>query len=285
MSVKKKICILCLILVGAVLLSLVGLLWYRADWRFRLWNAIRIYPKPDLEEIKLSNLEEVSFDRAQSLDGWKETLLLVNEKHPLPKDFVPVLAEYNGAKMHPEMVEAYAALRDALEQKTGERIYVSADFRTAEEQKNILEEKGLEVAAAVGCSEHEAGLALDVYVKGYGGMSFLKSKSGREIARICSDYGFIIRYPEGKEDVTGMSYEPWHLRYVGQPHARIIMDSGLTLEEYLELLEVGVWYITEDYFVGRFDSESIKLPSGLSDICTISSDNTGYYVVTVRRYD
>lgn len=285
MSVQKKIGILCLILVGAVLLSLVGLLWYRADWRFRLWNAIRIYPKPDLAAVELSNLETISFDRAQALDGWNEILLLINDKHPLPTNFQPDLAAYNGAKMHPEMVEAYAALRDALEQKTGERLYVSADFRTAEEQKNILEEKGAEIAAAVGCSEHEAGLALDVYVKGYGGMSFLKTKSGREIARICSDYGFIIRYPEGKEAVTGMSYEPWHLRYVGQPHARIIMDSGLTLEEYLELLEVGVWYKTEGYYVGRFDSESIKLPSGLSDICTISPDNTGYYVVTLKRND
>ena len=283
MSVKKKIRILCLILVGVVLLSLIGLLWYRADWRFRLWNAIRIYPKPDLRAVELSNLEEITFDAAQTGKEWDETLLLINDFHPLPKDFVPILTEYNDAMMHPDMVEAYIALRDALESKTGERIYVSADFRTAEDQENILEEKGDEIAAAVGHSEHEAGLALDVYVKGYGGMSFIKSKAGREIARICGEYGFIIRYPEGKEEITGTSYEPWHLRYVGQPHARIIMDSGLTLEEYLELLEVGVWYESGEYLVGRFDSESLKLPVGGIAEWKISPDNTGYYIITAKR--
>ena len=283
MSIKKKYRLLCLILAGVVLLSLVGLLWYRTDWRFRLWNAIRIYPKPDLAAVELSNLRAVSFDEAQSSESWNELLLLINDAHPLPKDYVPALTEYNGAVMNPAMVEAYVALRDAVQEKTGERIYVSSDFRSTEEQGDLFLEKGDEIAAQAGHSEHEAGLALDVYVKGYGGMSFLKTKAGREIARLCGEYGFIIRYPDGKEDVTGTAYEPWHLRYVGQPHARIIMESGITLEEYLELLEVGVWYESGAYLVGRFDSESLRLPSGGFSEWSISPDNTGYYVVTVKR--
>jgi D-alanyl-D-alanine carboxypeptidase len=269
-----------LVLIGIVLLSLIGFLWYRADWRFRLWNAIRIYPKPELKAVELSGLESISLEKARSSDAWQETMLLINDPHPLPTDFVPTLTEYNGAVMHPEMVEAYVALRDALQEKTGERIYVSADFRTAEDQADILEEKGGDIAADVGHSEHEAGLALDVYVKGYGGMSLLKSKAGRELAHICGEYGFIIRYPEGKEDVTGTPYEPWHLRYVGTPHARIIMESGLTLEEYVDLLEVGVWYEAGEYFIGRFEADALQIPE---TVWSISPDNTGYYIITAKK--
>ena len=283
MSIKKKIGLLCLILTGILLASMIGILCYRADWSFRLWNAVRIYPKPDLEAVELSNLEELSFDEAQSRNEWKEHLLLINDFHPLPKDYVPNLTEYNGAMMHPDMVEPYIALRDAVQEKTGERIYVSADYRTSEEQGDILLEKGDEIAARVGHSEHEAGLALDVYVKGYGGMSFLKCKAGRETARLCGEYGFIIRYPEGKESITGTSYEPWHLRYVGQPHAKIIMESGLTLEEYFELFELGVWYESGEYLVGRFDSESLQLPVRGVLEWSISPDNMGYYMITVKR--
>ncbi|RYD01409.1 hypothetical protein N752_30920 [Desulforamulus aquiferis] len=54
------------------------------------------------------------------------------------------------------------------------------------------------------------------------------------LAKHCAEYGFIIRYPKGKEDVTGVPFEPWHYRYVGTPHAKEIMDKGITLEEYLE---------------------------------------------------
>ena len=282
MSIRKKYRLLCLILAGVVLLSMIGLLWYRADWRFRLWNAIRIYPKPDLKEVAVE-AEPITLEDAQASGALNSLLLLVNSDHPLPQGYVPELAEYNGAQMHPQMVDAYVALRDVLLENNWERIHVSSDYRAPEEQAELLESKGDAVAAKVGCSEHEAGLALDVYVKGYGSMSFIKTRAGRETTKLCGKYGFIIRYPEGKEEITGISYEPWHLRYVGQPHARIIMESGLTLEEYLELFEVGVWYESGEYLVGRFDSESLELPAGGYSAWSVSPDNTGYYIITVTR--
>ena len=281
MKIKKKYRILCVVLAGIVLLAAVGLLWYRADWRFRLWNAIRIYPKPDLKEVTVE-AEAISLEDAREQGALNTFLLLVNADHPLPQGYVPELAEYNGARMHPEMVDAYASLRDVLQERTGERIHVSSDYRTPEEQEEILASKGGEIAAGVGCSEHEAGLALDVYVKGYGSMSFLKTEAGRETSRRCGAYGFIIRYPDGKEKITGITYEPWHLRYVGQPHASIIMDCGLTLEEYIDLFEVGVWYDTGDYFIGRFEADDLKIPADTSE-WSVSPDNTGTYIVTAKK--
>ena len=282
MTVKKKYHILCAVLAGILLLTVIGVLWYRADWRFRLWNAIRVYPNPDLEEVGSIRAEYISLEEAKDREGVSDLLLLINSSYLLPLDYTPLLTEYNGALMHPEMVDAYIALRDVVEAKTGERIYVSSDYRSPEEQGEILEDTTDGTAAEVGASEHAAGLALDIYVKGYGGMSFIKSKAGREVARICGEYGFIIRYPEGKEKITGISYEPWHLRYVGKPHASIIMDCGLTLEEYVDLFEIGIWYDAGDYFIGRFEADDLKIPLNASE-WSISPDNTGFYIVTAKK--
>ncbi|MBQ8431333.1 MAG: M15 family metallopeptidase [Clostridia bacterium] len=283
MRIKKKYRLLCAVLALLTVLVAVGLFWYRADWRFRFYNSIRFYPAPVMTPMAWEkggiSLEELS---ARGVDS-NDLLMLINPDYALPKDFVPLLEEYNGAKMHPQMVEAYAALRDALEERTGQRIYVSSDYRTPEEQSAILAGSQPGIAATVGHSEHEAGLALDVYVKGYGGMSILKTAAGREMARICADYGFIIRYPEGKTEITGTAYEPWHLRYVGNPHATIIMDAGLTLEEYLELYEIGVWYDLGEAYAGRFSPNAIPMPGGTWSGGSLSSDNTGYLFITLKK--
>jgi hypothetical protein len=133
----------------------------------------------------------------------------------------------------------------------------------------------------VGCSEHEAGLALDVYAPYCGGINFLRSPAGRMVNKICGEYGFILRYPKGKEDITGIDYEPWHIRYVGQPHAKLIMEHGLTLEEYINTLKIGTWYACGDYRFARLSPDALRLPEGWTQ-CDISPDNMGYYVVTVR---
>ena len=284
MKRKKLLAILCISLSVVFLLASVGVLIYRADWGFRLWNAVRIYPKPDWEELSISNTESISLEALASEEGESnDLLLLINSMYALPSGYLPMLAEYNGTLMHPQMINDYIALRDAVQEKTGERIYVSSDFRTSEEQAEILENSEEGIAAQVGYSEHEAGLALDVYVKGYGGKSFIKSRAGREIARVCGKYGFIIRYPDGKQEITGTPYEPWHLRYVGKPHAEIIMRCGLTLEEYLELLKPNTWFDTGDYLIGRFEPQKLGLPDIEIEDWMLSPDNTGTYIVTVQK--
>ena len=141
---------------------------------------------------------------------------------------------------------------------------------------------GADVAAAIGCSEHEAGLALDVCVKYFGGESFLKTRAGRLVGEICADYGYVIRYPLGKEDVTGIAYEPWHLRYVGALHAKLMAESGLTLEEYYAVLQPNVWYASGDYLISKQTNSSLLLPTAWST-CEISPDNMGGYLVTVKK--
>ena len=282
MTVKKKYRLLVASLAMLIVLLTVGLFLYRADWTFRAMNLLRIYPTFKPEAIAL---ETQSFS-ADALLLRGETigneLMLVNASHPLPENYQPLLEEYHGARMHPGMVAAYASLRDDIQQKTDQRLYVSSDYRTPEEQADVLLSSPEGIAAQVGFSEHEAGLALDVYVKGYGGMSLIKTEAGRLLAECCADYGFIIRYPEGKEEITGTPYEPWHIRYVGAPHAKVISSYGLTYEEYLEALTPGVWYKLEDYLVGRFSIDAVEIPTDPSLSYSLSYDNTGYCIVTVK---
>lgn len=274
------------VLLCVALLSSVGSFLERPHIGFSLYS--KFAPKDALCLAQMDGWEEETVSltldelKADPRVTFSSTLMLVNAEHPLPQDYVPQLEEYNGAKMHPLMVPAYVALRDATVEATGERIYVSSDFRTKEEQEAIIAESEAGIAAPVGCSEHEAGLALDVYAPYYGGINFPESAAGMFVNLRCEDFGYIIRYPRDKEHITGISYEPWHLRYVGVPHAKCIMESGLALEEYLTSYQPSVWYdIGDGYYVLRTEASAVTLPIGM-DACTVSPDNMGYLILTLH---
>ncbi len=275
-----------LALLCAVLLSLVGSSFSRPNACFLLYSACA--PKKELATVPLG--EWNGRTEVLTREEWERdsrvtvscTLMLVNAEHPLPEDYAPSLQEYNGAKMNPLMVPAYVDLRDATLSATGKRIFVSSDYRTREEQAAIFSESEDGIASPVGCSEHEAGLALDVYTAYYAGIHFTESAAGRFVNLRCEDYGYIIRYQKAKESVTGISYEPWHLRYVGVPHAKRIAESGLSLEEYLSSYVPSVWYdIGDGFYVLRTQETAVALPEGM-DSCMISPDNMGYYFFTVH---
>ena len=92
-------------------------------------------------------------------------------------------------------------------------------------------------SAYPGRSEHHTGLSIDITSKSMGwnlSQDFADYEDGKWLNTHCQDYGFIVRYPKNKTDVTGYAYEPWHFRYVGEEVAKYIMENNLTLEEYLE---------------------------------------------------
>ena len=266
-------------------LGLCGVFYYQSGWVFAMLRQAEEH-----EPLALTPAQSFEATQTKTLAEWLEyenvaydqTMMLINLDRPLPKDYQADVVEYNGAKMHPSMVERYIALRDTVKEETDIRIYVSSDFRTAEEQSELLEYYGTDRAAPVGCSEHEAGLALDVYAPRNSSYEFLRSSAGRMVNSICHEYGFIIRYEVDKTEVTGFDYEPWHLRYVGIPHAELIANSGLAYEEYIEAIEPETWYSYKNYRILRTSNiEELALPTSFTS-CHISPDNTGYYVVTVE---
>jgi D-alanyl-D-alanine carboxypeptidase len=90
-----------------------------------------------------------------------------------------------------------------------------------------------------GASEHQIGLSLDIVSTTYSALEigFGDTKAGQWLKEHCAEYGFILRYPLGKEDITGIQYEPWHFRYVGKTAAAQIMERGITLEEFVAELD------------------------------------------------
>ena len=281
--IKKRYRLLCALLALCVLGTGVGVVVYHGEWWFPLLERMERHGALALTGVVYSGeARHWTYEELVATDGVtaSNNLLLVNAEHPLPEGYLPTLEEYNGAKMHPLMIAPYVALRDDVQAKTGVRIYVASDYRTPEEQADILASAEDGIAAQLGCSEHEAGLALDVYAPYLAGINFLRSRAGRTVNRVCHEYGYVIRYPVDKEDVTGIEYEPWHLRYVGAPHAMLRQESGLTLEEYVEALSPSAWYVYGEYWISRRSADDLSLPTGWTT-CEISPDNTGYYIVTL----
>lgn len=226
------------------------------------------------------SVEELKKDGRVTFD---QSMMLVNTEYRLAQDFVPQISEYktSGVQMSNCMHTAYNDLSVSVKENADDNLYVSSHFRTAEKQQNLYDEDPT-TATEPGASEHQTGLALDVYVRNYSGDGFVQSEAGQYVNSNCWKYGFIIRYPVFGEKETGIRFEPWHIRYVGQPHAEIIYNNHVTLEEYISSMEVGVWYGHDDYLYSRQEmGDTIQLPMEYSEV-VISPDNTGSYIVTVR---
>ena len=182
-------------------------------------------------------------------------LVLVNKQNKLPDDWEEKveLAEANDyeggiVRVEKEALEQLNKLKDALHEEGIDIVYDSG-YRSVKRQqeiwddftKNYGEEYTKTYVAVPGYSEHHTGLAIDVAIEKDGKVIYENDEmiAEKEIfAKIherLADYGFILRYKEGKEDITGYGYEPWHFRYVGSVEvAKEIMSKDLTLEEYLE---------------------------------------------------
>lgn len=175
-------------------------------------------------------------------------LIIVNRWNELPEDYSIELTELsNGQKVDSRI---YPYLQEMFDAARAEGVYpvVREGYRTEEEQQEILDDKiqtyinqgysqsraertAKEWVALPGTSEHQLGIAVDINAD--------KSKCSNEevyawLAENAYKYGFILRYPLGKQEVTGTSYEPWHYRYVGEEAALEIYEQGICLEEYFE---------------------------------------------------
>ncbi len=176
-------------------------------------------------------------------------LVLVNAEHPIRRRERPVLAPAAPGSDVLLDTRAAAMLKGLISRlgAAGEIVPVSG-WRSMREQREIwdgsMAENGTEFTrkyvALPGCSEHQTGLAIDLALRS-DNIDFIRPDfpydgiCGRFRA-LAADYGFIERYQAGKEHITGIAAEPWHFRYVGRPHARLMSDNGLCLEEYVELL-------------------------------------------------
>lgn len=197
--------------------------------------------------LTCKNIRMVGSNSSSEYTGdWK--LILVNSENALPKNYeIELTLLSNGVSIDSRI---YPDLQQMFDDARAEGIYpvVGEGYRTHNEQKAMMRQKTAELAAngysmeeaeklaadlvaEAGKSEHELGIALDINAD--------TSASSNEavyawLAENAYKYGFILRYPLGKEDITGIDYEPWHYRYVGIEAASEIYTQQLTLEEYLD---------------------------------------------------
>ncbi len=190
------------------------------------------------------NLEEATYE-----DDW--ALMLINKEHHIPEDYDFEVATIKGAVRSDVRIVPY--VKDLIQAAAddGVQLYICSPYRDLDKQEQLFEKKvrfyikqgynetdaydlASQTVAIPGTSEHQVGLAFDFIMEDYQQLDegFENTRGGRWLKENAADYGFILRYPKGKEDITKIIYEPWHYRYVGVEAAKEIMSRGITLEEY-----------------------------------------------------
>ena len=255
------------VLGGCILGQQVGMA-FSEEWAVKSSADIRTQYQNMIEEniLRLEDVDSLAVYRdmegfaddgtlLNQSDDWN--LVLVNKWNEMEEGYVPELTEVSpGHKVDSRIVDSLKAMiADA--QEAGYYIYILSSYRTIEKQISLFDaevkkwvyqgldqeaakEKAGTIVAYPGTSEHHLGLAVDLVSSEHVKLDqdAEKTKGYQWLVAHCHEYGFILRYPNNTTDVTGIIYEPWHFRYVGEDAATEIMEAGITLEEYLSKLAV-----------------------------------------------
>lgn len=252
----SRLCVLALVLaaVGGMFYALLHLMSTGGD-AMTAQAAPRPSPRPTVTAAPTASPEPTPELPDVDVNSWE--LRLVRYEYPVGEDYIPpeLMEIGNGEQMDSRVAPKMLQLLQAAE-ADGNQVWVCSGYRSYDTQCIIYQRhidqytaEGLTVEQAhaktrlavnyPGTSEHQYGLSADIleyngqpmepYIGGSGLMLWLEQH--------CAEYGFVIRYPDGKTSVTGVEYEPWHLRYVGEEAADYIMEHGLCLEEFLDLYQ------------------------------------------------
>ncbi len=255
------------------------------------------------------NMKNMNLNAANIYRG---NLILVNNKHPVAgKDNYYAASLVSVDVKYPNILLDYVAAKELSQilntlNLNNEIIPVSG-YRTLTEQKQIytdsMKENGSDFTekyvALPGRSEHQTGLAIDLaennkeydFIRphfSYAGICMLFRKKAIQ-------YGFIERYPKGKEAVTGIAHEPWHFRYVGYPHSEIMNMKNLTLEEYIKYLKnfpykgkhlkfFNCEYNYEIFYISLSQLRQISVTFPVNTTFQISGNNMDGFIITLRRH-
>ena len=203
------------------------------------------------EVIALVNVhrDQNYYENMEVTDTSKGNTMLVNKYNALSKDYevedlktISKTYSYgDNKKLNKEAYDAFISLADDAK-KEGYTILIVSSYRTYQDQEDVWKDykasfgtkKADAYAARAGSSEHETGLAIDVADYNDKNDKFEATESFKWMQTNAHKYGYILRYPKGKENITGYSYEAWHYRYVGIDNATKVYNEGITYDEYYE---------------------------------------------------
>lgn len=287
---------------GFLLFLLIGLglsfvyiaLNFQDDVEFQQINQINTDTLDDRISFESTQQKEITEDQI-----YQGNLLLVNSEYPVSQESIK--SDIINLFSHQELTQGYVLLdtdiylSEYVARKFSEMVadaekeginhfLISSGFREFEEQRKLYQSRGADYALPAGHSEHNLGLALDV---GSTETSMYEAAEAEWIKENSWKHGFILRYPEEKVDITGIEYEPWHIRYVGLPHSAIMKDKNFVLEEYLDYLKekknVSVEVNGKKYTVSYYpfsENMTIHIPDNLDN--EISGNNMDGIIVTVH---
>ena len=199
------------------------------------------------------------YEKYMNPENRDEYIYLINTENSLEADYVPedlIEISYTrkdraAAKMREYAAKALDAMFIEMRAYGFTDVSVTSAYRSYEYQKQLFDNrlagylsqydyatayaKTASMQAIPGTSEHQSGLCADLHNLPAASQAFEAQDAFDWLVEHCADFGFILRFPKDKQDITGIIYEPWHYRYVGRYHAQKIMQSGLCLEEYCEL--------------------------------------------------
>ncbi|SFD20303.1 D-Ala-D-Ala carboxypeptidase. Metallo peptidase. MEROPS family M15B [Bacillus sp. 491mf] len=254
---------------------------------------VKIVEKDD--KVNTVNTEKKEITKEQIHKG---DLLLVNKDYPIKKDSIrsDIINVFQNAelvrgyvifdrnlRLSMDIVKKFLKIVDAAEKEGVQHFLMNSGYRDFKEQRKLYEKMGSDYALPAGYSEHNLGLSLDV---GSTQMKMEKAPEGKWIEENVWKYGFVLRYPKNKSNITGIQYEPWHIRYVGLPHSAVMQKNNFTLEEYLDFLkekkEISTYIEGEKYTISYYKvSENINVNVPVNKHYEISGDNIGGVIVTV----
>ena len=197
----------------------------------------------------------------KNIDG---TAFLVNRQHAISSSYIPQIRKVIGPgmsqSMRPDGAEALEAMFAAAKEE-GINLAIVSGYRSYNKQSTIYSRKKSaygqaeadKVSARPGTSEHQLALAMDLAKKGSSQLNsaFGKTKEGQWVSANAHRFGFIVRYLEGYEDITGYMYEPWHVRYVGPEMAEALYESGLPMETFMSGYKLEIY----DYLIHQATNE------------------------------
>ncbi|MEK5080602.1 M15 family metallopeptidase [Solibacillus sp. FSL W7-1436] len=171
-------------------------------------------------------------------------------------------------------------LFDAAAEDGIEHFIINSAYRSGKLQEQLFEQYGADYSLPAGYSEHQTGLSIDI------GSTMGKMENvaeGKWMEDNASEFGYILRYPENKVDITGIEYEPWHFRYIGLPHSVMMKQHDFVLEEYIAYLKEKQFYKMKlddtTYFV-HYTGNKTSVNTLESNYIKVSGDNVGGYIIT-----
>jgi len=197
-------------------------LWSRMTLRI----AIMLTPAMRTQRTEMSKTEN------KIIDDWR--LILVNSDNPIPDDYSFDLSSLDEFRKFDSRAIEKNLLRIADVKPEELYGFKVTQYMNSGKSREEAEKLAAASVSKPGTSEHEVGLAVDF---NYANPGFENTKAFKWLMENAHKYGFILRYPDGKQSITKVIYEPWHFRYVGKEHAEVIKEKGFCLEEYIEYLK------------------------------------------------